>query len=70
VELRRAGRSVRQIREALGPVSKATLSEALRDVPPPDWTRRPNAKDDLRDQARELRRQGLRYKDIAACTSR
>lgn len=65
VELRRAGRSVRQIRQALGPVSNATLGEALQGVPPPSWTRRPNAKDDLRARARELRGQGLRYKDIA-----
>jgi len=35
-------------------------------VPPPDWTRRPNAKDDLRDKARELRTEGLNYNQIAA----
>jgi transposase len=33
---------------------------------PPDWTRRPNAKDDLRAQARQLRADGQKYNDIAA----
>ncbi|MCW2935373.1 MAG: hypothetical protein JWM19_6335 [Actinomycetia bacterium] len=31
-----------------------------------EWTRRPNAKDDLRAKARELRLQGLDYDDIVA----
>jgi hypothetical protein len=35
-------------------------------VPPPDWTRRPNAKDDLRDKARQLRVEGLNYNQITA----
>jgi hypothetical protein len=38
----------------------------LRGTPPPDWTRRPNAKDELRATARELRRQGLTYNEITA----
>jgi transcriptional regulator with XRE-family HTH domain len=64
VALRRAGKSVRQIKEILGPVGNRTLHDALRGEPPPAWTRRPNAKDDLRAKARELRRQGLDYEEI------
>jgi hypothetical protein len=66
VALRLAGKSVREIRDALGPVGKRTLSAALKGTPPAEWTRRPNAKDDLRDQARELRTQGRSYNEIAA----
>lgn len=66
VALRLAGKSVREIREILGPVGKRALSAALKGTPPADWTLRPNAKDDLRERARELRAQGLKYKEIAA----
>ena len=66
IALRLAGKSVREIRDALGPVGKRTLSDALKDTPPAEWTRRPNAKDDLREQARELRTQGQSYNEIAA----
>jgi transposase len=66
VELRLAGKSLREIKQALGPMSNSTLHEALKGVPPPEWTRRPNAKDELRAQARELREQGFNYDDIAA----
>ncbi len=66
VLLRRQGKSLRQIRQILGPVSNATLHDALRGEPPPDWTRRPNAKDALRTQARTLRAQGHDYAEIAA----
>jgi DNA invertase Pin-like site-specific DNA recombinase len=64
--LRREGKSRREIKDLLGPMSNSTLNEALRGVPPPDWTRRPRAKDELRAQARELRAQGLNYEEIAA----
>ena len=64
--LRRQGKSLRQIKQVLGPMSNATLHDALRGEPPPDWTRRPNAKDELRARARELRSQGLDYEEIAA----
>jgi len=47
-------------------MSNSTLHDALRGVPPPDWTRRPNAKDDRHAQARELRTKGLSYNEIAA----
>jgi hypothetical protein len=66
VALRLSGKSVREIRDTLGPVGKRTLSAALKGTPPAEWTHRPNAKDDLRDQARELRTQGLSYNEIVA----
>jgi len=64
--LRRAGHSFREIKEILGVGSNQTLHDALRGEPPPEWTRRPRAKDDLHARARELRAQGLDYDDIAA----
>src|SRR5450755_4683076 len=66
IALRRSGHSFREIKEILGIGSNQTLSEALRGEPPPEWTRRPRAKDDLHAQARELRATGLNYKEIAA----
>ena len=66
IALRLAGKSVREIKDTLGPVGKRTLSAALKGTPPAEWTRRPNAKDDLREQARELRIQGLSYNEIVA----
>src|ERR1700748_3882063 len=64
VPLRRAGKSRREIKEILGPMSNQTLNEALKDEPPPGWTRRPRAKDEVRARARELREQGLDYEEI------
>ena len=66
VALRRQGKSRRQIMKILGPMSNSTLNDALKGEPPPEWTRRPNAKDDLRAKARELRVHGMDYQDIAA----
>jgi transcriptional regulator with XRE-family HTH domain len=66
IALRRAGKSRREIRELLGIGSNQTLNEALRGEPPQPWTWRPNAKDDLRAKARELRQQGSDYARIAA----
>jgi transposase len=66
VALRRAGRSRREIKEILGITSNATLDKLLAGEPPPEWTRRPRAKDDLRAKARLLREQGLDYDRIAA----
>jgi hypothetical protein len=66
IALRRAGHSFREIKEILGIGSNQTLHDALRGEPPPEWTRRPRAKDDLHARARELRAQGLDYDDIAA----
>src|SRR6266849_4191684 len=66
VALRRQGKSRRQIKQILGPMSNVTLNDALEGEPPPAWTQRPNAKDGLRVKARDLRAQGLDYEDIAA----
>jgi hypothetical protein len=38
----------------------------VRDLPTPQWTARPNAKDHLRERARELRQDGASYGDIKA----
>jgi transcriptional regulator with XRE-family HTH domain len=65
VTLRRQGKSRRQIKEILGPMSNVTLNDALKDEPPPEWTLRPRAKDGLRVRARELRTAGLDYEEIA-----
>lgn len=66
VALRRDGLSLRQISEELGVRSKETLSRLVQGEPPAEWTKRPRAKDDLRDRARELRRQGRTYNEIQA----
>jgi hypothetical protein len=66
VALRREGKSRREIKAILPPMSNSTLSGFLEGVPPPDWTRRARAKDELRTTARDLRAQGLDYEDIAA----
>ena len=66
VTLRRQGKSRRQIKQLLGPMSNATLNDALKGEPAPEWTRRPNAKDDLRIKARQLRALGQDYEEIAA----
>ncbi|WP_031066511.1 hypothetical protein [Streptomyces sp. NRRL F-5527] len=58
VALRRAGLSRRQIRDRLRVDNNDILNRLLQGEPAPDWTRRPNAKDDLREKARELRLQG------------
>ncbi|MGC4804511.1 helix-turn-helix domain-containing protein [Micromonospora sp. DT233] len=68
VEVRRLrtveGLSVRQIRARTG-LGRNRVQELLRGVPPPEWTRRPNAKDELHAEAVELRRQGCSVPDIA-----
>jgi transposase len=58
------GLSGRQIQQRLG-VSKTLLQEWLRGVPPPAWTARPTAKDDLRARATVLREEGWSVNDIA-----
>jgi transposase len=65
IVLRRDGKSRREIRQILGPMSNSTLNDALQGVPPPDWALRPNAKDDLRARSRAMRAQGLAYNEIA-----
>jgi transposase len=46
-------------------VGNGTLSDWLRGTEPPEWTRRPRAKDELREQAVELRRGGATVPEIA-----
>ncbi|MFG3719137.1 hypothetical protein ACGF8D_15190 [Streptomyces massasporeus] len=62
--LRRAGLSRRQIRDRLHVDNNDILNRLLEGEPPPAWTKRPNAKDDLREKARELRLQGWTYDRI------
>ncbi|MGA5769578.1 helix-turn-helix domain-containing protein [Streptomyces pseudogriseolus] len=64
VALRRAGLSRRQIRDRLRVDNNDILNRLLQGEPAPDWTRRPNAKDDLRARARQLRLQGWTYDQI------
>jgi transcriptional regulator with XRE-family HTH domain len=59
------GLSRSQIADALGLGSGGQpLSRWLRDVPPPAWTLRPNAKDDLRERAVAMRAEGRSYREI------
>ncbi|SNX61769.1 hypothetical protein SAMN06272735_3516 [Streptomyces sp. TLI_55] len=64
VALRRAGLSRCQIRDRLHVHNNDILNRLLEGEPPPEWTKRPNAKDDLRARARELRLQGWTYDQI------
>ncbi|MER5546154.1 hypothetical protein ABT072_27745 [Streptomyces sp. NPDC002589] len=66
VALRRAGHSLRQIRDELKIFNNDILNQLVKGEPPPEWTKRPNAKDDLRAKARELRLQGWTYDQIEA----
>lgn len=66
VALRREGLSLRQIRDELKVYNDDILNQLVKGEPPPEWTRRPNAKDDLRAKARELRLQGWTYDRIEA----
>ncbi|MEW2284748.1 hypothetical protein [Streptomyces sp. NPDC047841] len=53
-----------QIRDRLHVDNNDILNRLLEGEPPPEWTKRPNAKDDLRERARELRLQGWTYDRI------
>ncbi|MFJ8902690.1 hypothetical protein [Streptomyces sp. NPDC102370] len=64
VALRREGLSRRQIRDRLHVDNNDILNRLLQGEPAPERTRRPNAKDDLRTKARELRLQGWTYDRI------
>ncbi|MET9593671.1 hypothetical protein ABZY45_22515 [Streptomyces sp. NPDC006516] len=64
IALRREGLSRRQIRDRLYVDNNDILNRLLEGEPAPEWTKRPNAKDDLRDRARELRLQGMTYDQI------
>ncbi|MFE6132136.1 hypothetical protein ACFQ6Q_28360 [Streptomyces sp. NPDC056437] len=62
--LRREGLSRRQIRDRLHVHNNDILNRLLQGEPVPEWTKRPNAKDDLRARARELRLAGMTYDQI------
>ncbi|GGZ16453.1 hypothetical protein [Streptomyces poonensis] len=64
VALRRSGHSLRQIRDELKIYNNDILNQLVKGEPPPEWTKRPRAKDDLRAKARELRLQGWTYDQI------
>ncbi|MET8398323.1 hypothetical protein [Streptomyces sp900116325] len=64
VALRREGLSRRQIRDRLLVDNNDILNRLLEGEPAPEWTKRPNTKDDLREKARELRLQGMTYDRI------
>ena len=65
VQLRLAGLSRSQIADALGlGTGGEPLSTWLKGVPAPTWTRRPRAKDDLREAAVAMRREGRSYRQI------
>src|SRR5206468_706973 len=64
VRLRLAGFSRSQIKTVLGLRSSKLLDNWLRGVPPPAWTGRPNAKDDVRAEAVALRLEGKSYNEI------
>ncbi|MFH9687071.1 hypothetical protein ACH4LE_12245 [Streptomyces sp. NPDC017413] len=64
VALRREGLSRRQIRDRLHVDNNDILNRLLEREPAPEWTKRPNAKDDARAKARELRLQGMTYDQI------
>ncbi len=66
VALRRRGYSLRQIRDELNIFNNDILNQLVKGEPPPEWTKRPNAKDDLRERARQLRNQGWTYNQIQA----
>jgi transposase-like protein len=64
-DMRRAGMSVSRIAHELGVRSSSVVQRWVADLPPPEWTRRPNAKDEARQRARELRLGGRSLKQIA-----
>ncbi|MEU6873881.1 MULTISPECIES: hypothetical protein [unclassified Streptomyces] len=64
IALRREGLSLRQIRDRLHIHNNDILGRLVRGEPAPEWTKRPRAKDDLREKARELRSQGMTYDQI------
>ncbi|WP_436840675.1 hypothetical protein [Streptomyces griseoloalbus] len=66
VALRRAGYSLRQIRDELKIHNNDILNQLVKGEPPPAWTKRPNARDDLRAKARDLRLRGWTYDQIEA----
>lgn len=65
IQMRRDGKSRSQIAQALGfKTGGRSINEWLRDVPPPEWTKRPRAKDEARKTAVEMRLEGCSYREI------
>jgi transposase len=65
VRLRLEGHSKKEIAAALGfKTGGRTLSTWLKDIPAPEWTKRPNAKDDLHALAVEMRKEARSYSEI------
>ncbi|HVE47760.1 MAG TPA: hypothetical protein VNA57_13555 [Acidimicrobiales bacterium] len=64
VALRKDGMSRAQIAEAMGGVSNKMLTKWLKGIPPPEWTKRPRAKDHLRERAVAMRLEGGSYQEI------
>jgi transposase-like protein len=64
--LRAAGLSIEQIATRLDLRSRTMVYRWVRDLPTPQWTVRPNAKDHLRERAREMRKGGASYGEIKA----
>ena len=65
-QLRREGKTIREIQEILGTRSSRRISEWLRGVPPDPSVRARKAKTEARDRARALRADGWSYNAIAA----
>lgn len=66
IRLRLEGNSTSQIAHALGLKSGGgALSKWLKGVPPPEWTKRPNAKEDVRARAVLMRLDGRSHREIA-----
>src|ERR1700730_296634 len=65
IQLRLEGHTRSQIAQALGmKTGGQALSEWLRGIPAPAWTKRPTAKDGIRAVAEAMRRQGHSYSEI------
>ncbi|WP_235980898.1 hypothetical protein [Streptomyces albidus (ex Kaewkla and Franco 2022)] len=64
IAFRREGLSRRQIRDRLKVGNNDLLNRLLEGEPPPEWTKRPRAKDEMRARARTLRLKGWTYDRI------
>lgn len=64
IELRLAGYSRRESGLALGMSGRGSVQRWLEGVPVPESLRRARAKDDLRERARAMRREGASYREI------
>jgi DNA-binding transcriptional MerR regulator len=65
-QLRILGFSTTAIARMLAVRSHRTIADWVQGIPVPEWTKRPNAKDDLREVARAMRLEGRSYREIRA----